>query len=117
MNIQVKNNLENIDFDTIVDESADKIFDCSEKSTWAKRILVCAYLKMLDKKEKTAENLCTVYKSEKNFSTLLKHILKRSIYEYYVNLKFNTDENQDKFTLAELDAIISKIEQRWVRNV
>ena len=32
-------------------------------------------------------------------------------------MKYNTEENNDKFTLKELDAIIEKIEDKWVQNV
>lgn len=117
LNLEVKNNLKNVDFDKIVEENTDKIFDKKEKNIWAKRILVCAYLKMLDKKDKITEFLCTIYKSEENFADLLKNILRKSIYEYYFMLKYNTEENQDKFTIAELDEIIAAIENRWVQNV
>lgn len=117
LNQQVKNDLETVDFDNIVEENTFKIFDVAEKSIRAKRLLVCAYLKMIDKKFKMTEYICTVYKSENNFNELLKYILKKSIYEYYVNLKFNTEENDDRFSLAELDNIITKIEQKWVQNV
>lgn len=117
LNLSVKNNLNEIDFDRIVDDNIEKLFDKEEKRIRAKRLLICAYLKKLDKKTKTAQAICTIYKCEENFSQLLKFILQKSIYEYYVNLKFNTEENSEKFTLAELDKIIEKIEQKWVQNV
>lgn len=117
LNTNVKQNLESVDFDFLINENTDKIFDDSEKNVWSKRLLICAYLKMLDKKYKSAENICTIYKSKVNFEDLLKYILKKSIYEYYVSLKFNTEENQDRFTLTELNKIISKIEEQWVQNV
>lgn len=117
LDIETKNNLDNINLDKIIDDNVDKIFDNQEKAIWAKRLLVCAYLKKLDNKKNILENICTIYKSEKSFHDLLKYILKRSIYEHYVNLKFNTEENQDRFTIAELDKIIKIIENRWVQNV
>lgn len=117
LNAMVKTSLEDVDFDKITDENINKIFDAREKAIRANRLLVCAYLKMIDKKFDMAQKLCTIYKSEVNFAEFLTHIFKKSIYEYYVNLKFNTEENQNRFTLAELDRIIAQIEQKWVQNV
>ena len=117
LNLQVKNNLQNVDFENIVEENVLKIFDDKERHVFARRLLVCAYLKKLDKKEKITKQLCTIYKSEENFDDLLKNILRKSIYEYYFMLKYNTEENQDKFTIAELDEIINAIENRWVQHV
>ena len=117
LNAMLKTSLENVDFDRIIEENTGKIFDTREKTIRANRLLVCAYLKMIDKKFDMAKKLCTIYKSEANFAEFLTHIFKKSIYEYYVNLKFNTEENKDRFTLAELDRIIAQIEQKWVQNV
>ncbi len=117
LNHRVKENLSAVDFDKVIEENLNVIFDNTEKLIRAKRLLLCAYLKLVDKKPETSRKLCTIYKDSENFNYLLTLILKRSIYEYYVNLKFNTEENADRFSLKELDEIISAIEKRWVHNV
>lgn len=117
MNTQVKNNLESVDFDRLIDKNLDKIFYKGEKDIWQKRMLTCAYLKMLDNKDAQAANILAIYNDDSIFAEILKNILRKSIYEYYVTLKYNTEENDGKFTLKELDAVIEKIENRWVQNV
>ena len=72
---------------------------------------------MLDKKHGEAELLYNLYFDEKYINELYLNILRKSVYEYYFSLKFNTDENQNRFTLGELDLIIEKIEEKWVKNV
>ena len=64
-----------------------------------------------------AQFIYSLYFDEYYVEEFYKNILKKSIYEYYFSLKFNTEENQNKFTLDELDVIISKIEEKWVENV
>ena len=72
---------------------------------------------MLDNKDTQAANILAIYNDKSVFEEILKNILRKSIYEYYFTLKYNTEENNDKFTLKELDAIIEKIEDKWVQNV
>lgn len=117
MNAKVKDNLESVDFDRLIDENMNKIFYKDEKEIWRKRLLTCAYLKMLDNKDAQAANILAIYNDDAIFDEILKNILRKSIYEYYFTLKFNTEENDDRFTLNELDAIIEKIESKWVQNV
>lgn len=95
----------------------NEIFYPEEKDVWHKRLLTCAYLKMLDNKDTQAANILAIYNDKSVFEEILKNILRKSIYEYYFTLKYNTEENNDKFTLKELDAIIEKIEDKWVQNV
>ena len=117
MNSAVKADLKSVDFDKMIDENLDKIFYDEEKYIWRKRLLTCAYLKMFDNKEAQAANILAIYNDDKVFTKILKTILRNSIYEYYVTLKYNTEENDDRFTLKELDEIIEKIESKWVQNV
>lgn len=117
LNQNLKENPQNVDFDKIADENYLKIFDEEEKGIWSKRLLVCAYLKLSDKKPDITKILCNIFKSPDAINELLKNIFKKSIYEYYVKLKFNTEDNQDRFTITELDKIISNIEKRWVHSV
>ena len=81
LNHNVKENLSAVDFDKVIEENLNVIFDNTEKLIRAKRLLVCAYLKLVDKKPETSRKLCTIYKDSENFNYLLTLILKRSIYE------------------------------------
>lgn len=117
LNEKIKSDLNKIDFDKEVEDNIDNIFYPEEKEIWHKRLLTCAYLKMLDKKDLQASNILAIYNDSKAFDEILKIILRKSIYEYYFTLKYNTEENDNKFTLNELDKIIEKIESKWVDNV
>ena len=48
---------------------------------------------------------------------LLENILKRSIYEYLVTIKYNKDQNTEQFAIDEIDSRIKFIEEKWVQNV
>lgn len=117
LNGKLKTDLENTDLDKFINENLNKIFYQEEKDNWKKRLLVCAYLKMLDKKDHEASNILAIFNDNSVFKAMLTNILRKSIYEYYFSLKYNTEENADKFTLNELEAIIEKIESKWVQNV
>ena len=103
-----------IDFDNLVDENIDKVFYQSEKTLWSKRLLAVAYLKLEEREYEKAEAFYNLYYDEKLKLEFFKNILKKSIYEYYVSLKFNTELNNGKYSLKELDEIISQIEELWV---
>lgn len=117
LNQNVTSDLENTDFDSIINENLNNIFYAEEREIWRKRLLNCAYLKMLDNKNEEASNLLASYNDNAVFTELLKNILRKSIYEYYVTLKFNTEENDGMLSLNQLDLIIEKIESKWVQNV
>ena len=72
---------------------------------------------MIDKNDAQAANILAIYNDKSVFEEILTNILRKSIYEYYFTLKYNTEENDNKFTLNELDNIITKIESKWVQNV
>ena len=117
LNKKLKSDTENADLDEEVSRNTDVIFYEEEKKIWRERLLVCAYLKMTDKKDDEAALLYGIYLDEKMLPELYVNILRKSVYEYYFSLKFNTEENQNRFTLGELDKIIEKIEEKWVKNV
>ena len=104
------------DFDNVIDENLDKIFYIDEYNVWKNRLLTCAYMTLNDGKLIVAEILFNLYYDNELYREFLKNILRRSVYEYYFSLKFNTEENQNKFTLEQLDGIISVIESNWVKN-
>ena len=107
----------NYDFDKLVDNYTLKVFYDDEYNVWKNRLLVSSYIEYHDNFKDIAEILYSMYHSEEYFEEFLKILLKRSIYEYYFSLKFNTEENQNKFTLKQLDDIIENIENKWVKNV
>ena len=105
------------DIDSVVEASLEKIFYDEEYNIWRARLLTCAYMKFCDKKPETAAKIFALYSDECMYREFLRNIIRKSIYEYYFSLKFNTEENQNKFTLEQLDDIISSIEGKWVKNV
>ena len=107
----------NYEFDSLINEYLSKIFYQDEYEAWHKRLLVCAYMELNNKHEELANLLYCLYNDEDAYRELLKNIIRKSIYEYYFSLKYNTEENQNKFTLKQLDDIITSIENKWVKNV
>ncbi len=101
-------------FEHIISSYIDKIFYTEEKSVWSRRLLMSAYLKFAENKNSDAELLYSLYYHNELKEEFFKNILRKSIYEYYVRLKFDTALNNGRYTLAELDKIISEIEDLWV---
>lgn len=104
------------DFDELINNYVNKVFYQDEYDTWKKRLLMCSYIELNDNHFDIAQILYNLYHDSKMFSDFLKILLRKSIYEYYFSLKFNTEENQNKFTLKQLDDIIEAIESKWVKN-
>lgn len=102
------------DFDNAIAENVDKIFYSEEKEVWSERLLMCAYLKFIEGDRDTAEILFNLHDNTELKQELYKNILRKSVYEYYVSLKFNTELNNGRYTLNELDKIIENIEELWV---
>ena len=107
----------NYDFDALVDEYLSKIFYQDEYEAWHKRLLVCSYMELNSGNKSVAELIYGIFLDKNLYKEFLKIILRRSIYEYYFSLKFNTEDNQNKFTLNQIDDIITVIENKWVQNV
>ena len=109
--------LKNTDINKLIEDYVNKIFYVDEYHTWRERLLMCSYLELNNKNKNLAELIFRLYCDDSKFYEFLLIIIKRSIYEYYVSLKFNTEENQNKFTINQLDDIIRFIESNWVENV
>jgi len=107
----------NFDMDELIEEYTPKVFYSDEYEVWKNRLLVCSYMYYSSNELKSAGLLYNLYLDQDSFKKFLIFILKKSVYEYYFSLKFNTEENQNKFTMAQLDNIISMIEEKWVRHV
>lgn len=106
----------NCDIDNLIDSYVHKIFYKEEYEVWKNRLPVCAYMEMNSNNEKAAHLIFNLYNDKESFEKFLKQIIRKSVYEYYFSLKYNTEENQNKFTLKQLDDIISAIESKWVKN-
>ena len=117
LNLRLQNKEYKIDFDAIINLYLPKIFYPEELKAWRERLVMCAYLKLLTGKKERAELIYSLYSDENLICEFLKNILRRSVYEYYFALKYDTELNDGKFSLNELDYIIKLIEKRWVKNV
>lgn len=102
------------DFNKLVEENVDKVFYDYEKQIWSKRLLMASYLELSQNSVQNAEILYNLYFDKNLLQEFFKNILRKSIYEYYVSLKFNTELNNGKYTIKELDEIIAQIEGLWV---
>lgn len=127
LNIQISEGVE-IDFESVVQENWSKIFTDNQKSFLDKRILMSAYLKYLSGDIEEAQLLYSLYYDEENKTKLQQTILRKSIYEYYVLLKFKAKEenkmtnifsmkNKQKtseLTAQQIESTIAAIEKVWV---
>lgn len=117
LNKKLLNHDYKLDFDKIIDEHFENIFDATEYRIWSERLLMSAFLKLLTDRKDFAEKIYGLYFDEVLKKEFFKNIIRKSIYEYYFGLKYNTELNDGKFSLNELDYIIKLIESKWVQNV
>ena len=123
----------NIDPEDAIEAYLDKIFTSAQKDVLDKRILMSTYLKYLSKENannnEEAALLYSLYFDENSKTKLAENIIRKSIYEYYVMLKFKYKEEhkmtnifamrnkQKDFELTEkqINSAISLIEKQWVK--
>lgn len=119
-----------IDFESYVKENLENIFSSEQKNLLDKRILMSAYLKYLSNNKEEAQLLYSLYLDEDKKSKLAKNIIRKSIYEYYVSLKFKYKEEHKMTNIfalrnkpktlelspKQIDSAISKIESLWVEK-
>lgn len=122
------NNL-SFDFEDEVDENFANIFSVEQKDILDKRILNSAYLMYLSGQKENAQLLYSLYFDEDKKGEVAKNILRKSIYEYYVSLKFKYKEEHKmtniftlrnkpqthELTSKQIDWAISAIEKLWVK--
>lgn len=134
INSEVKSDNFDIDLEAILKEYLDKIFSVEQKIFLDKRILMSAYLKYLSEgrpdAHEEAQLLYSLYYDENKKSKLAENIIRKSIYEYYVTLKFKYKEaskttniftmrNKPKdieLTQKQIDSMICLIEKQWVKG-
>jgi len=117
LNTKLINHEYKLNFDELINKSLDFVFYPEEYKVWSERLIMCAYLKLLTGRNEQAELIYGLYNNEEMKREFFKNILRKSIYEYYFALKYNTELNDGKFSINELDYIIKIIESRWVQNV
>lgn len=118
------------DFEEEVKENLEKIFTSEQKVLLDKRILMSAYLKYLSGDMNDAKLMYSLYFNEHKKSELAVNIIRKSIYEYYVTLKFKYKEenkmtniftmrNKPKtieLTSKQIDMAIAIVEGLWVKS-
>lgn len=123
----LKNNF-TFDLENLVIDKTSEIFSDEERNRLDKRILMSAYLKYLSKEEYSARTLLSLYYDEESKTKLTQNILRKSVYEHYVAMKFKLNEQKRTtnifslknktenfpFSLKQLESMISLIERCWV---
>lgn len=130
LNIKFAVNDFNTDLEAAVKDNLGNIFSVEQKKLLDKRILMSAYLKYLAGCKDEAQLLYSLYFDEEMKSKLAENIIRKSVYEYYVTLKFKHKEEhkmtnifamknkQKSFELSEkqVNLIITLIEKLWVNS-
>ena len=101
--------------DDLVEDYYAKIFYPEEKQSWRNKLLMSAYIKYLIGKEDDASEIYGIVLNLNVFEEFLKEVLKRSIYEYLITVKYNKDLNSENFTDEEISSKIKYIESKWVK--
>ena len=104
------------DLDKLITNYKDKVFYPEEKKSWQNKLIFCAYLKYIIGKDDEAGEIYGLTFNEEVFSLFLTEILKRSIYEYLILIKYNKDLNVEMFTDENISAKIDYIEKNWVKS-
>ena len=76
---------------------------------------MAAYIKFVIGKEEDAQKIYGLFKDEEIKQELYKSILKRSIYEYLMVIKYDKSVENNGLTIEEIDDKIKFIEEIWVK--
>jgi len=129
LNSKISANDFSFEFDDVVVQSSMKIFTTKQKKILGKRILMSSYLRYLSGNKADAALLYSLYCDEDKKAKLEQNIIRKSIYEYFVSLKFRyKEENKmtnifalrnkpktQELTSKQIDMVISIIEGLWVK--
>ena len=105
----------NEDLESIINEYKDKVFYPEEKESWIKKLLIASYIKFVIDKKDEAEQIYALIFNEKLLDKFFDNLLKRSIYEYFMTIKYNRDMNILKYSDDEIISKIGYIEKNWVK--
>lgn len=110
----LKNN-ENLN--ELIENYTDKVFYSEEKASWIQKLIISAYIKYSIGKDDEASMIYGLSQDENLLNELFRSILKRSIYEYLMVIKYNKDVNIHEISDDEIKSKIQYIEEKWVQNV
>lgn len=103
------------DLNELVENNLEKVFYKEEKNAWEQKILMAAYIKFVIGKENEAQQVYGLFKDDEIKQELYKNILKRSVYEYLMVIKYDKSIDSNGLTIDEIDNKIKFIEETWVK--
>lgn len=101
----------------LVESNLDNIFYENEKKAWYQKLVMAAYIKFAIGKDGEAQEIYGLSQNPEILEELFRNILKRSIYEYLMLIKYSKDINNNGLTHDEINDKIKYIEEKWVQNV
>ena len=107
----------NNNLNELLEKHIEKIFYPEEKASWIQKLIMSAYIKYSIGKDDEASLVYGLSQDERLLKELFESIIKRSIYEYLMTIKYNKDINIDNLTDSEIELKIQYIEEKWVKNV
>ena len=131
LNNSFKKDNYDVDLDDEIENSLNTLIDKEEAKIWSKRIMNVAYLKYLANEKELGNLFYSLYFDEEAKHEVFKNIIRKSIYEYYVSIKFKLDETkktanlfrrnyeyEDEITITKNQAekVIEKIEKLWIKD-
>ncbi|MBR1424944.1 hypothetical protein IJ579_05225 [bacterium] len=107
----------NNNLDKVVEDYTEIVFYPQEKSSWMKKLYMSAFIKYSIGKIEESIQIYSLLFSENILNGFFKNVLKRSIYEYFMTIKYNKDLNVNNFSPEQIDEKIKFIEEKWVKSV
>lgn len=107
----------NNNLNELLEKHIEKIFYPEEKASWIQKLIMSAYIKYSIGKDDEASLVYGLSQDERLLKELFESIIKRSIYEYLMTIKYNKDINIHNLTDSEIELKIQYIEEKWVKNV
>lgn len=102
--------------DKLVSDYKDKVFYEEERESWKNKLIFCAYIKYVIGKDDEAGEIYGLTFDNEQFDRFLTELLKCSIYEYLILIKYNKDLNVEMFTDENISDKIAYIEKNWVKS-
>lgn len=103
--------------DNLIVSNMNNVFYENEKNAWQQKLLMAAYIKFVIGKDDQAQEIYGLSQNSQIFNELLQNILKRSIYEYLMLIKYSKEIDNYGLTHNEINDKIKYIEEMWVQNV
>lgn len=105
------------DLDSLIEKYLNPVFYPEEKTVWKNKLIMSAYIKYSIGKDDEASLIYGLSQNEDLKEELFKSILKRSVYEYLITIKFNKELNTEQYSSNDIESKIKYIEEKWVQNV